>query len=228
MRFHPIYVLAVVGCREPAAERWQYDDVARLIGATVATSDGGATSGAVTDSLLLARGEMPAGFTLDNGMAYGDHGALHHEYVMIECRDASGAILKPCNQLTDLATVVARWSGILEGPDFSVQTDRQGKWTITGLQRAMPAITGTSKLRSLAVVDGLMYHLDASETEAMLTPTTWRGGALHFDLDIAVAMEPATPATADLQFDDGMATALLVLDGEFRYRIDLATGAIRF
>jgi hypothetical protein len=227
MRIHAVCILVIAGCSEqPAVDHWTYDDVAQLVGATVATSDGGATTGALTDSLLLARGEMPAGFVLENGMAYGNHGALRHEYVMVECRDHNGTVLKPCNQLSDASTLVGRWTGLLERADFAVQSDRQGMWTIADLQSSMPSITGSSKLHSAGIVNGLAYRLDASETESMLTPTAWLGGTVHLELDVAVATEPSSPISADVTFDGAVTTAWLVLDGEHMYRIDLASGTV--
>lgn len=50
------------------------------------------------------------------------------------------------------------------------------------------------------------------------------GGSLHLDV---VVTEPIDLAiAADVVFDDALRSASLVLDDEYQYRIDLATGAI--
>src|SRR5215204_2406373 len=100
MRIHYLGALLIAGCGEPVPEQVEYDDVARMVGATIATGDGGATMGAVNDSMMLAFGSMPWGFTNDGGAISGDHGSLAHQYVMVLCRDRQNQILKPCTQMT--------------------------------------------------------------------------------------------------------------------------------
>lgn len=228
MRLHFISTLLIAGCGDPVPEQVEYDDVARLVGATIATSDGGATLGAVNDSILLAFGGMPAGFTYENGMAYGDHGALAHQYLMIQCRDREGRLLKPCNQLTNMATLIAAWSGSLDQPEIDLRSNRQGMWTLANLQTWVPTITGSSTLQSEGTVSGRAYELTATETESMVAPTAMMGGTIHFELAITrVAAEPIdTTMAADIVFDAAMRSASLTLDGEYPYRVDLATGIV--
>lgn len=220
--------LAIAGCGEPAPEHIDYDDVARMVGATIATSDGGATMGAVNDSILLAYGGMPAGFTFEDGAIYGDHGGLEHQYIMVTCRDRENQVIKPCTQMTNTATLIALWSGSIDGPDLDVRSNRRGMWTLDDLQTSMPIITGSSYLQTEGTVRGRAYELTATESETMITPDYRIGGSIHLDLVVTrIVTDPfEIEIAADIVFDNAMRDASITLDGGHQYRVDLRTGRV--
>jgi hypothetical protein len=221
-------MLVSAGCTDPASDQTHYDDIARLVGATLATSDGGATMGAVNDSFLLAHGVMPAGFTDDNGMISGDHGALAHRYVMIVCRDRENRVIKPCNQMTSTATMTAAWSGAISTAGVELVSNRQGMWTLGNLETWMPTLGGSSSLQTEGTVDDRAYALTATADENMLTPVSMLGGTIHLDAVVTrVADEPfELEVGADIVFDNLLRSAALTLDGAYQYRVDLATGEL--
>jgi len=192
--------LAVAACGGSNPDAVDYDAVARVVGPTIATSDGGGTLGALHDSLALAFGGMPPGFTYENGMAFGNHGAVHHEYTMIACRDRDDHQLATCNSQTNTAILVATWSGVVHQPALDLTSSRQGMWTLTGLQNWMkayvwmPTVTGSSEIQCDASFDdGARYEVIAAESETMLATSQLMGGTIHLDLDVT---RTGTPASA--------------------------------
>lgn len=225
MRIYYLGALLIAGCGDPIPEPIEYDDVARMVGATIATPDGGATMGTMNDSILLAHGVMPAGFTDENGRIFGDHGALEHQYMMVVCRDRENRVIKPCNQMTDTATLIASWSGTIDRPGLDLNSSRQGMWVLGNLQTWMPTITGSSNLQTEGAIDGRVYQLTATESATMLAPRYMMGGSIHFDVVVTrAAIE--TSISADVVFDNLVHSAALTLDGEYPYRVDLTTGDI--
>jgi hypothetical protein len=224
MRIHYLGALLIAGCGDPVPDHTEYHDVARIVGATIATAHGGATMGAVNDSVLLAFGGMPWGFTSEGGTISGDHGALAHRYIMVICRDLHNQVLKPCTQMTNTATMVASWSGSIAGPGLELQSSRQGMWTLANLQTWMPTIIGSSNLQTEGTVGGRRYELVAAESETMVTPTAMMGGSMHLDVEVTEPIQ--LEIAADVVFDNLVRSASLLLDGEYAYRVDLATGAI--
>jgi len=188
------------------------DEVAQLVGTTIATPDGGGTVGAVADSLALAFGVMPAGFTDEPGLTSGMHGSIEHRYIMMVCRDRELRVLPTCTTETDSAVLASAWTG--------EHVQRSGMWSITNLQFWRPAIDGTSEL----ALSGNGYEITATETENLLAPRHMIGGTLHLDLEVTHGVDHATMA-ADVYFDDTMRSAALLLDGH-EYRVDLATGGV--
>jgi hypothetical protein len=228
MKLHPVtcaWLLgAVVACGDPEPSAIEYDEVAQIVGAMVATPDGGATVGAIADSLVLARGGMPEGFTYGGGMISGSHGALEHRYMMIQCRDRQDQLQPACTTETNLATVVASWSGTLHQPGVDIRSNRQGMWTLSNLAISMPSITGSSQLQSEATFpSGERYEVTADATEAMLAPSHTMAGTIQLALDV-VRGPMQQQIAANLVFE-GEAAALR-LDGAHAYRIDLATGRV--
>lgn len=233
MRFTNLsMVAALAACGGSGDETVEYDAVARMVASTVATPDGGGTLGAVHDAIALAFGGMPVGFTYANGMTSGDHGTVHHEYMMIACRDRENRLLATCDYRTNTATMFATWSGEIHQPGLELASSRQGMWTLSDLQNWltyswMPMVTGTSHIQSDGVFDdGASYELTASETETLLATSQIMGGSLHLDLEVT---RPGTMASAQIAADvtfDSTATALLVLDDVQHYRVDLTTGLV--
>lgn len=213
-------------CACGSADTIEPDQVARIVGATIATPDGGGTFGAFGDALALARGRVPAGLVGVDGRYTGPRGDVEHTYAMMACRDASGTTLPACGSTTDDATVMAAWTGRLARGDLALHVERHGMWTITNLQTWMPILDGNGDLAIAATFAGepAPYELIVVEDAHMIVPTQMTSGTIHLELAIARG-EAEAAFGADVLFDAMALDARLVLEGT-AYRIDLVTGDV--
>jgi hypothetical protein len=227
-----------------------YEDTAQTIAAATATSSGVGVGGgevvAMADSVSLALGRLPLGFLRGgDGRFRGDHMGLAHAFT-ITCKDAAGATLTACGRTTDSATVEVSFSGDIKTPSFSASVDRQGSWTIAGLQSATATLNGSSSF-SLDTSLTSVFHQGVTSTLTFDTTADYK------DIAIAVADRQVTGGTVTLEvkahrtvtgtpmgshdvdksFDvhavltfNGDGTATLVLDGMQTFTIDLRTGRV--
>src|SRR5688500_14056563 len=81
----------------------EYDDVARSIGGSTATTSG--DTGAMTDAVLIASGDMPLGLANGaDGHVTGTVDGIDFDYV-ITCHNIDGAVQSNCDGSTDRADV---------------------------------------------------------------------------------------------------------------------------
>ena len=225
------------GCANHEVTTAEYDEVARIVGATVALPDGGGVAGSVGDAARLARGELPAGFQIDasSGMATGSHFGLGYTY-MVFCADANGTQLAPCGSETATATVLGSWKGAFALDGFAGSVRRQGTWKLTVLPDGSATIAGPSDLVMDATFgSGDVFHATWTEQAALeldMMRAAVAGGTLSASVIADRTLEASHGTqrwsydiTADVTFVSAR-TATLVLDGTRSYRIDLATGAI--
>jgi hypothetical protein len=223
--------------------REQYDDTAQAIASTTATGGGGGDVASMSDSVNIALGTMPAGFTLSgDGHFQGSRLGVNYSY-SIACKSATGATLSVCNSTTDAATVNVAWSGSLTSQYVDASVTRNGTWSLTGLQGATATFAGDSTfsfdttLRSVfrpGVV--ATYSFDASASYRAIRISTEQrqiiDGSASFDVsahgtvtggknDVDAAFE----VHADITFHADH-TATLVLDGTQHYTINLTTGGV--
>src|SRR3954464_5506514 len=106
-------VLSFAACMSSSKPtREQYDDTAQAIASTTSTGGGGGDVGSMTDSVTIAQGTMPTGFTLmGDGHFQGTHLGLDYSYNIV-CKSAAG-VVSACNATTDQASVDVAWSGNL-------------------------------------------------------------------------------------------------------------------
>ena len=137
-------VLSFAACTSSSTPtRAQYDDTAQAIASTTATSGGGGDVGSMADSVTIAQGAMPTGFTLmGNGHFQGTRLGLDYSYAIV-CKTAAGAI-NACGPLTDSASVDVAWSGDLATANVDASVMRSGSWSITGLQSDTATFSGDS------------------------------------------------------------------------------------
>lgn len=221
-----VATLAACGSEAPSID---YDPVAAIVGATIATTDGGGTVGAIQDSVVLAFGHMPMGFADEDGMMSGEHGLVHHEYKMIECRDREHRLLERCDITTDTATLISKWSGAVRQPDFDFVSRRQGMWTLSGLQHVMmdswtPSVDGSAQIEGDAMFADAHYVVFAYETETMAAAGPVMGGTMRLGLDVTRG-DAALHVDAVATFDSAE-VATLVLDDMVTYRVDLHSGRV--
>lgn len=225
-----------------------YDDAAQTIAASTATSSGSTVQAgevlAMADSVSLSLGRLPLGFLRGgDGRFHGDRMGINHDFT-ITCKDATGATLAQCDKTTDSATVEVQFSGDIKTPNLTASVDRQGTWTITGLQSATATLNGNS---SFSLDSSLMsifhqgvtsaFTLDATAAYDAITISTAdrevTGGKATFDLKThrtvtGTAMgsndvDKTVEIHADLTFN-GDGTATLVLDGTHTFTINLKSG----
>jgi len=207
----------------------QYDDVAAIVGSGIATPDRGGDLGAVSDSLLIARGDLPKGFLLaGDGSVTGSRGGIEYRY-QVMCISTWDSSFAACDPPASSAVVQARWTGELSMSRFTGPMTRQGVWWLTHLDSPMGVVSGTSTLtaqmatfaepeRSYWVTDDqdLLMFAEMSSMSMM-------GGSVSSAIDVRT--EGATYlVTAELQLDAGP-RATLTLDDR-TYTVDLDTGGV--
>ena len=203
--------LACTGCASESIDLSEYDDVARVVAATIATPDRGGDVGAASDTATLALGEIPAGF-VDQGMVTGTHFGIDVVYMPFRAGAAT--------------TVIGQWSGDLPMTRWSGTVARNGTWTLVD-----GALTGTSEIELDATFSHMTYHISIAETVALAIDMTGRsitGGAIRsvvtakHEIDASHGIQTfADVIDAHVTFDHGI---WLVLDDAHRYMIDPETG----
>jgi hypothetical protein len=229
----------------------EYDDTAQAISSSVVTggSSGRSEGGelvAMSDATSLAFGRLPLGFALrSDGRIHGDHMGVDHSF-MVTCKDAAGAALAHCDQTTDSATVEIKMTGSFQTPSITASIDREGSWTITGLQSATATFHGDSSL-ALDTTLTSVFHPGVTSTatfdatasfDAIQIATKERqitGGSASFEVKAhrtvtgtamgAHDVDKSFDVTAVITFHADR-TATLVLDGTQTFTIDLTTGKV--
>lgn len=231
-----------------------YEDTAQTIASSTVTSggSGGIGFGDVLmfgDALSIARGHLPLGFLHDDdGHFRATLMGVGHDFT-VTCKDAAGTVQTACNSTTDSATVTVKLTGDLQTPSFSSSIDREGNFTITGLQSATATFNGDSSF-SLDTSMMSVFHpgvtstfmFDATASYQAITiataDRTITGGSASFEVKAHRTVTGTGTASgtnhdvdksfdvkADLTFNADQ-TATLVLDGTQTFTIDLTTGRI--
>jgi hypothetical protein len=125
-----------------------YEDTAQTIGSSMATSSSGTVNAgdaiALRDAVHIALGRLPVGFVLEReGHVRGNRMGINNAFT-ITCKDTAGTALATCDSTTDSATVQIQWKGSVQTPNFSASVDREGNFTITGLQSDTATVNGDS------------------------------------------------------------------------------------
>jgi hypothetical protein len=231
-RWVGLAAMLVVGCADHAMWRSEYDDVARIAGAQLATPERGGEVGALADSVTIARGDLPKGFNYDtSGLITGFHAGVAYRYYVMCTEGTDRAAM--CGPEATHALAIATWEGTLVLPSFTTTIRRQATWRLANLGGAMGTASGSSTLleaqavvgdRSYAVTDqqDMLLFVDMASHDMM-------AGSMRTEL--VVTTDPDDDwghehdVTADVTFT-GPGSALLVLDDDFSYAVDLATGAV--
>ena len=225
-------------CADSAVTNREYADLARMVGAGLATPDGGGEVGALTDATTLARGGLPAGFTQIASVVQGSHLGMTYRYIAI-CMAASGVVLDRCGPSTDHAVVLASWSGMLQLPELGGRMRRDGIWHLTAVGSPMAMVTGTSWLSrqdgSFVDQPTVTYRLTDSKDAMMFVDMAsgeMVGGGMKIDLVVdrsEVADHGTQHWSYDVAVDASFApdqTVALTLDASHDFVVDLATGML--
>ncbi len=225
-----VAALGLVACgAEPAVEPTEYDDVAQMLASSVTSDVDGGLRGAIDDALMLAFGEVPAGFGFDRfGWASGRHGDAKYKY-RLTCADATGRTLSACDATTDSATVVAAWYGVTHAVAYDNRFNRAAIWHFEHLQTPMSTLTGVNGLAVQATFGVIgkpaYYTLTTTFDERYLLDTETRevrGADLTADLAVTRNGERFDIA-ALITLDMGARTAAIELDGDQVRRVNLDT-----
>jgi hypothetical protein len=222
--------------------REEYDDTAQAIASTTATGGGGGDVASMADSVTIALGTMPAGFSLSgDGQFRGSRLGLEYSY-SIACENLAGTPLALCDRTTNDATVNVAWSGTLDSEHVDASVTRNGTWTLTGLQTDTATFDGDSTFSFDATLLSIFrpgvtstYAFDASASyDAVRISTQQRqiiDGSASFDVSARHTVmggrndvDASFDVHAEITFHGG--TADLVLDGTQRYTITLASGLV--
>lgn len=233
----------------PATEQ-DYEDTAQAIASSTAASgrSGGGLGGgdviAIGDAVSLARGVLPLGFLRgSDGHFRGNHLGVDHNFT-VTCKDAAGAVQTACDKTTDSATIELEMTGNLDTPNLTASIDREGTWTITGLQSDTASMDGNSSftldttMKSIfheGVTSTFMFENTAVYTAITISTADRQitGGSATFDVKAhrtvtgtemgAHDVDKSFEIHAELTFNADH-TATLVLDGTRTFTIDLRSG----
>jgi hypothetical protein len=230
-----------VGCSssDPASEA-DYDDVAQALSSVVASGSTGGDVGAMSDSANVALGVSDGMIRVSaTGQFSGTHGGLKYE-LTAKCNDVAGQALASCTKATDDSTIDLTWSGELALPKVTASVQREGTWTLTGLQSGTATISGDGEFTLDAQLQS--FFRNASRTYHVGYSAEYKD--VHFDLttrsamagDVSYVIDAERSASglrgeSDAKFHmegalsfhvDGSAT--LTLDNTFKYGIDAASG----
>ncbi len=211
MRTTAILVIALAaGCAGDAPSSVEYDRLAPIIGRSIATPDAGGEVGALSDTLIIARGGLPVGFEISGPIVAGMHDGIRYTYAVL-CRDAGGATVT-CGPQTSRAYAFAEWD--------SPAVHRTGMWQLDDLQGATATAAGTSALDheadGFAVTDIRRETIDVDLGTYLPT-----NGTIEANLRITTDGDPVTMVGSITFPGRRLATILL---GETAYSLDLTTG----
>jgi hypothetical protein len=235
-----ILILIAPGCGESGRSadeisEDEYDDVARSIGGSTATTSG--DTGAMTDAVLIAGGDMPLGLARGaDGHVTGSVDGIEFDYV-ITCHNISGTVQQHCDASTDRADVELAWSGELDLPNLYSAVAREGRWSLGDLQTTVATLSGEGAFAYDASITNQAngrtfdYALDYAATyDEVLIDTASRtaiGGNIHHAIAAQKWVDGETIRSFSIAADiyvhnDG--TATIVLDDRHEYTLQLDTG----
>lgn len=204
-------LIFVAACADGAPGTVNYDQVAQMLGTSVATPGAGGETGALADSAIIARGGVPEGFKNESGIVVGLHDGIRYTY-MVFCQDMAGAATT-CSPVTGKAFAIAEWS--------SPTQQRAGLWTLEHLQGDVASVTGASSLTHTS--DDLDINDDRNEAFLLdLGSYQPRHGVIATELAITTADD--TVIHGSIEFNKSR-LALISLPGHV-YQVDLSTGDV--
>jgi hypothetical protein len=244
--------LAACSSSTTPASPADYEDTAQTIASSAVTGSGGGAGGALSggdvmvlgDAISIAKGRLPLGFLRIDGRHFrGGHLGVGHDFTVV-CKDAAGTEQTACDKTTDSATVTVKSTGNLMTQNLTASVDREGSFTITGLQSDTATFDGSSTFSLDTTLTSIFHEgvtktftFDASAMYKAITIATENreitGGSASFDVkahrtvtgtDMAKGdVDKTFEVHADLTFN-GDGTATLVLDGTQTFTIDLDHG----
>jgi hypothetical protein len=210
-----------------------YDDVATSLGANLAAGD----LVAMVDSINMAYGRMPAGFTVSQGSDYllvdGVRGNLQVEYKLY-CRDDLD-LYTSCDGFENHAHVKPTITGDLGGSTSMAGVDRTGAWIVRDLTLATPRIGGEGNVAFATHLQTGDYDLTIADNLNHVifdaTPGAPISGSVDLTVNVVRTRASAEPVqrtfdvVASIAFD-GSDNAVLTLDDLHHYNLSITSGAV--
>lgn len=216
-------MLTIGACANSTEPSPPYDNAARILGAEVATLEGGSLA-AIADIANLAHGGMPRGFhRTPLHDVRGTHDGIDYVYV-VWCHDSNGKLMTSCGETTVSAHAIAGWGGNMQTSAGPLLVWHHGVWDLQGLHGGIGWTNGTSWAtydhdRSMYVTLDAQLVFDFST----LMP---RGGAMEG------AIEVFDPTDGSMRFElessvvfDRPERPTLLIDDQ-RYWLDTTTGEV--
>ena len=229
-RFQIVF-LALAACGSSELTDTEYRDVAAIVGSSVATPGRGGSVGASADSLTIARGEVPKGFTLDSsGVVSGNRDGMTYRYKVICLSTWPSSSLAACDPPASAAIVDATWEGTLEMAAFTGPISRHAVFRLSNLASPMGIVTGTTTLDSQrAKFEHPERFYDVTDTQdLMMLADMATHEMMGGELSAAITVELDRPYLIDARVTiNSDHSATLVLDDDHSYEIDLDTGNLR-
>jgi hypothetical protein len=220
-----------------------YDDTAQAISSATAGDGNGGDLAAMSDSANIALGVVPFGFSLTgNGEINGSRLGVSYRF-SIRCEDANGDALSTCDARTDSADADVAWSGTLDTSHIDASVERDGAWSIRGLQSDVVTFDGDSSFSYDATLVSIFrpnaqssFSFDASASyDAVVIDGDTHDvidGVATFAIDArktvtgtANDVDKAFSVDARIEFHADR-TATLTLDDEHVYTLNTATGVV--
>ncbi len=225
----------VAACGSDELTARQYDDVAAVVGASVATPDRGGDLGAITDSLSIARGDLPKNFVLaSDGSVVGTRGGIEYTYrVMCLSPWESYPAFAACDPPASSAVVQARWTGQLAMGAFDGTMTREGVWRLDYLSSPMGIAKGGTQL----IAQQATFSTDRAFDHRTYWITDDQELQMFAEMSSQTMMAGNVTSNVNVTTDDGdyyvtsyleitsFPTAKLTLD-EYEYTVDLDTGEV--
>src|SRR5262249_18734464 len=142
------FALSLAACTSSnAPTRAQYDDTAQAIASTTATSGGGGDIASMTDSVTIAQGAMPTGFTaMGDGHFQGTRLGVDYSYAVV-CKNPRGTITL-AGPLTDQAPVQPSWPETSPRPTSTPASRATGPGRSPACNPTPPRSAATAPSRS--------------------------------------------------------------------------------
>jgi hypothetical protein len=236
-------VAGVVGCSSGKSTPTSndYDDVAQSTAALTVQAGGGGEIGSMSASASLAVGVTPGNVSVNASGTFDELQAGVDYTFTIACTDASGAALSHCGPTTNDAQASVGWSGDLTLPGFSATVDRQGSWTLTGVQTGTVTFNGSgsftfasqfqSAFRNEMATANLTYSGSYDAVTFVTAAKHATGGTAHYTVNASESSSSTSgQSSGSFSIDvlvtfnlDGSAT--LTLDGSHAYAVS-ASGTV--
>jgi hypothetical protein len=218
-----------------------YDDVAQSV-AGLALEEGGDEEAAL-DAAELALGRAGARFRSDaEGEKTCDRGELRYRY-RIECRNARGQVIEPCDFRTRTASVAVRIEGELDTPRRQGELLRQGRWSLAYDGADIVEIDGgvmsdvDTSFEALRRQERRRYMMQAQarfrDVEVDVAQQRIVGGRIEYRLEAERTrttrsrdVEASYEVEAVVEFGPNGVTRVTV-DRDREYEVDRTTGRVR-
>jgi hypothetical protein len=212
------------GCATSDVPGTQYDEVARIVSAGLVAPNGAGEIGALTDSAMLARDQLPAGFERDaSGVVSGRHGMFTFRYFAV-CSDANLHAVAGCGPTTERALVIASWEGPVNTVAHQGMLRRGGYWTVSAPWRSTSMMAGHTWIDYDAGTYRLEDERDMLVTVEMAARAITAGG-----MSTTLTVYDGTSEPQEIYGDIALTfwNATIDLDGVTRTEVNLAPILIR-